>query len=312
MTRFLQLAGTCALALLFLFPLHAQEYTYFQTITPGHVWIYVYNQGADQPAPAGGYAISVGADTTINGRTYRRLLRAELAGTQDCPPEERPCFELETPYRRTDSLTRTVAFMRDDPATRRVYRYNTSPTDELPAEYAVLDFGLAAGDTLPEPLRSFVCPGFDDVDSCGVVTEIDGDLSLTNTAVIRVNLTGSDTRVGLPAFGEISYSVIRGFQNLGIFPDGPDQLVDFCNLSPEECAQLLSNRPTLAAAEFTLYPNPTRGAVNVSAPAPVAQLYFYDAAGRRLESLVGQPAGLYTAVVVLEDGRRGVGRVVVW
>ncbi len=284
---------------------------YYPMLDTGHVWIYTENQDGDVPAVTGGFALTVGPDTTINNVTYRQLLRRELAGTMDCPPEQRPCFELERPFRGVGT-TRPYAFMREDTAARKVWRYNTSEDDRYPAEFLVFDFSLTEGDTLSETARDFHCNGFFDADSCGVVTRTDGDLSLDNQPYLRINHYGTVTRVGLPVFEEVSYTAVRGYPALGILtlPEELVNLVEFCRVSAEECLQLVAIRPVEVDFPFTVFPNPTDGRIQVTAPLTVISLTYFDALGRVVPDLTRQPAGVYMVRVDFGGGRFGVRRVV--
>ncbi|MBV6441644.1 MAG: hypothetical protein DYG98_21145 [Haliscomenobacteraceae bacterium CHB4] len=114
---------------------------YHPVLAPGRAWDVFKTPPEMEICPyTSAVHLTTGGDTTVNGVTYKRLVRNHILSNNPVPF----CgwfYVAPTSYLLNEYL------LREDPAARKVYAYSF----DYQSEYVLFDFTLQAGDTLKYP-----------------------------------------------------------------------------------------------------------------------------------------------------------------
>lgn len=273
--------------LFFLFCILGLKVSYAQyqpLVSEDKHWVYARFYDLDNPYPDEGYLIYMKGDTTINGMSYKKLLRSQLAGSHPCPLDERPCFVFDMPYQMTSGPI-VLGYLREDLTEKKVYYipvvYQTCSNGG--GESLLFDFSPAVGDTLGacqiETLGGQ--PNF------GLVSD---RLIEPHYAVDRkVILTwGYQNAVGLLIEGPVKIYEGFGYDQGGIL--GEMTLVDFCEGSLEACG-ILSSVEHARHDDLSVHPNPFKDFLIVNVSKDIKQVELLTMNGQKVSS---HPSGTTT------------------
>ncbi|MCB9308960.1 MAG: T9SS type A sorting domain-containing protein [Lewinellaceae bacterium] len=185
-------------------------------------------------------------DTLINSKLYKKLI-SSLA-TSQLPP-----YEI--------SSMKTLCCMREDTLQRKVFMVNFDenvfPCVDSSSEILIWDFGMKAGDTLPDCLIKI----FNPVDF--------GD----EKSFVLDSIHGKEFYcLGVPpgVCGDLALWPVKFIEGFGM-EDGPIYkrfgtfFKDYCEGTFEDCHIISSSHDVVQnTRKHTLYPNPTSGSIHIN------------------------------------------------
>ena len=137
------------------------QHKYIPLIGPNKYWFNIQTDGGDIPRSTGAFLLTIGKDTIINGVNYSKLMYNSLPGHHPC--QFPPCFYPYIHYQINSNLNSTIAYLREDTSSHKVFC--------LPAinfyqfcdenEHLLYDFNQKVGDTLSSCLLKIFTQGVD-------------------------------------------------------------------------------------------------------------------------------------------------------
>ena len=249
------------LLFLFLFSKTIQG-QYIPMVEEGKYWIYLnYYISGDDFLSVSGHAITFQGDTVVNSVNYKKVFRLNLKGYHNCPWP--PCWQFTYPY-QTESKE-LIAFIREDTLSKKVYTlplplYSFCDT----TEHLIFDYSLAVGDTVNSCIYDFIQASSVFETTGGIVDSI-GERTIFGKNRYTIFTTGF-----LPYPGEdwaTGTNLILegvGLDCCGIFFNPLSAFVDFCEGGLYPCQLLSSNSDIESPKSLNIFPNPTKGIIQVS------------------------------------------------
>ncbi len=285
------------LAVGFIFQTAIATGQYLSLVEESKYWIYVQNYGQDSPQIASGFLIKFEGDTIIDNIVYKKVIRQDLSGTHPCPPANRPCFELDVPY-KTLSYS-IIGFAREVLNDKKIYFLPAEHNFCSQSEHLIFDFSLAIGDTLGNCQREAL-GGYPEF---GIIENISTEL-VFNKYRNTLKTVGFVTYIGLPYYDTIQIYEGFGYSYFGLFhePNNLSGLYDFCEGTLEHC-NIISSVADLNATEETLVisPNPCHDQIQISAKSNITSIELFTVTGTRTQYFMGEtnlelshvPQGVY-------------------
>jgi len=270
---------------LFLINNYAFTQEYIPLVKEGKYWIY--NHYSHSSCFLMGWNSSelryfIG-DTIINSQSYKKLI-SSLA------PSQLP------PYNITSS--KTLCYMREDTLLRKVFMVNFDenvfPCVDSSSEILIWDFGMKAGDSLPDCLYKIFYPIGNDPNFYLVLDSIVGNYFFT---------------FGYPPgiCGDLAQFAVSFVEGFGM-EDGPIYkrygtfLADYCEGTLEQCNIISSVKDTheKVSNKLEIYPNPASNFIHVETHFDISNVDFIDQNGkvvmksRDLDNYIGDlRSGIY-------------------
>ncbi len=274
-------------------------------------WIYYEYVGQDYPYIAAAFILNVQGDTIIQGTSYKKLVRNNLAVYQSCPYP--PCYLPYIPY-QVDSKS-VYAFLREDTQAQQVYRYLPPSGNSCSDDYLLYDFSSTQGDTLNACLRNGI--GNTALPGVGLVDSI-GNKNIYQQQREIIYTTGWFTPIGLPALGRMELAEGIGFLNHSFFRGQNNVLQDVCYGDYTACNIVSSSKEILEQQMFAIYPNPTSNSITIDTNLPIEETTVYDQMGRSLLITTATSIdvshlapGVYPLSIRWKNGKRVVRKIIV-
>lgn len=253
----------------------AQEYIPI-TSSKNH-WIIDQYDGADIPSIYNAYLLRFDGDTMIEQRTFQKLYRWDLKGSQPCPPEDRPCFIYDTPIQTVSQRT-LVAYIHEDTLTRIVSAIAVHPAINCNGELnPIFKFNLEVGEPVDSCAAQVIGasdnPSWGIIDSIRIIEEFNATRDVLFTA-------GIQTYLGLPTEGTVRIVEGVGWAQYGILfsNDGRDILTDFCYGSRMDC-NITSDVMDPVQPEVRIFPNPTSDFLTIDSKSTVKSIELWSLSG---------------------------------
>lgn len=302
---------------LFLFAVTSISAQYLPFVEEGKFWIYTNHFQSDMPSAISSHAITFKGDTLINSLMYKKVFRYNLKGDHDCPPHERPCFQVEYPYQAESKWL--ISFVREDLDEKKVYHLPIDSNEFCASgDHLLFDFSLMVGDTLNDCLFSVI--GIDTEPGVGVVDSIKME-NAYDKARNTLWTYGFEISIGLPFPSQIPIYEGVGAGSFGIFYKPLSVFSDFCEGDIERCNSIFSNdRATYAVNEINIFPNPSDGLFQLSLqPQFFKSMKVYSIFGKLMSELEVKSeldlrtfkSGVYVVELVTKDDYRIVQKVII-
>lgn len=231
------------------------------------------------PKPSGATLSYFQGDSIFNGKVYGKKYISSLSGSHPCPPEQRPCFVVNEPYKPIDKIF--DGLYRDDTVEKKVFYIPKGNLDEVD----LYNFSLSKGDTISYLLRRKMP---EEYDGEGIIDSISFDNVYRK---VRKVLYFQSKSLYFP-FNTFSIEVIEG---IGL-------KCDFCEGTLEQC-NIISNTNdarNMQADKIEIYPNPASDYIKLQTSKTLSNVEIIDQNGkvvlndRALEINVGSlHAGMY-------------------
>lgn len=244
---------------------------YIPMVRENKYWIFNHYYNNDKSNVDSGFLIQFKEDTLLDNKSYKKVYRQELSGTEPCPPSQRPCFSFDLPYH---SIGQTlIGFIRENEAEQKVYFKSVSGDYCNEAEYLLFDFFLAPDSALDTCKKEALGgqAGFGIIDSISLEFYY-GKMRKTQ------HTFGYITYIGLPPIGVVNIIEGIGFERFGPFHEvgNRNELYDFCEgNSPENCGILSGVKAAVNTPRLLLYPNPASEFIRILLPAEIRKTGTY-------------------------------------
>lgn len=242
-------------------------------------WIYLEYDGSDiNPMPMAGYMLTIAGDTIVDGQSYRKIYKEQLAGEHNCMTP--PCFQFTTPYEVISSQLYSLIRTEDN---GQVVYHKPIVIDGRSLceseEHILFDFSLSQHDTLND------CA----LQSINLGTEIlDYDLDTIYNEWLWggerkiMEIQGVQSFFGLPPIGSVRLVDGVGFERFGLFVEYQNVLVDFCQGSNFEC-NIFSSLEEAILPAVSITPNPTSDYLYISIPEKIHHWQVRNLAGQLID-----------------------------
>ena len=275
-------------------------------------WRFQTYLGSPLPMVEGGFIVNIAGDTIINNFTYKKLIRHNLKGYQDCPTP--PCFVPYFPYEIESS--NLYLLLREDTTERKIYHLPHS-TDQIKCEideYVMFDFSLMEGDSLSDCIVERI--GFENETGYGLVDSITYGERYGKTTRL-FNTYGIYPIIGLPFLSKLELMEGIGFEVHGFELLNFDELVDVCYGDFATCNILSSNDRVALNSDFQIAPNPVSTSFRIITDSKIEHLQIFDSFGKKIlqsdESEVNiahLPTGIYFLKILFLNNSIELGKVV--
>ncbi len=247
---------------------------YEPMVNENKYWIYESYYSNDLPNRASGYLIKFEGDTTINNLVYTKVVHQDLNGTHPCPPDQRPCFVFELPFKPINETV--IGYIRENFNEKKVYyiAINAQYCNEF--EYVLFDFSIGVNEALDACKKEALGGG----NNYGIIDSITYEFIFGETRKILTTY-GLVTYIGLSYEGSIKIIEGVGFEKFGLFhsQNNTDELYDYCEGNLRDCNIVSSNNEYRHTKGLNIYPNPANGIISLNINIPILSTIIISSTG---------------------------------
>ena len=255
---------------------------YIPMVEEGKYWIYLNYTNADRPKPNQAYVLYFKDDVLIDGKNFKNVYWDALAGTNSCPPEERPCFTPSIPYRQMHHPNK-IGYIRENLSSRQVFYRPEGTGGCAENEQLIFDFSLRVGD----PLDTCAQMALGDGPTFGFIDSLKQEFYEDQNRIIQYT-TGYTSYLGLPPLGVVRIIEGIGYENFGPLHKSLNlnELIDFCQEGFDDCNLITSTKfNQLNKKEPPIvYPNPFSNHLSIIPNDEVKNISVFDLNGRQILS----------------------------